>query len=203
MDGYVLGILWSIGSYQEEDNRKYFFLRHKDKYFLDVAQQELGAVSNLHQVLHKGRPQYRLKITGFDIEGLKKLGWQPRWEGQRSYLNKTEHRDFIRAYIEMHSSIDILIIRDSGRNREQKQPRLRIYGNRHFLEHLTEVITSVTGAGIKKVQRAAKSEVSGILYYSSLRELADLAGYLYEPVIRHFYREHYEEFMNVLRAFER
>ena len=67
-------------------------------------------------------------------------GWQPRISEQRNYPNVLEHREFIRAYFELHSGLDTITIRQ--RNKERKSPRLRIYGNRHFLDALTEVLGS-------------------------------------------------------------
>jgi len=203
VDNYILGILWAIGRYVKDGGTKYFFLRHHDRYFLDVAKRDLRIPANTHTVTNRGKLQYRLKMHGFNIYDLERLGWQPRWSEQRDYPSIPEHRDFIRAYIEMHSSPDTFTIRKKGRS-PYKQPRLRIYGNKYFLEELTEIISSETGAGVKKVQKATnKSEVSGVLYYTSLPELQGIAEYLYRPVVRHFHRGYYEKLKEMLRRFER
>lgn len=203
MDNYVLGILWAIGRYSEDTGERYFFLRHKDRYFLDVVRQELGVTANLHQVTHKGRPQYRLKISGFDVSSLESIGWQPPREGRRRYPKIAEHHDFIRAYIEVHGRIDTLTIRDRRRNRAQKQPRLRIYGNKAFLNELTEVLAAEVGIGVKKVQKATNlSETSGILYYTSRAELQSIIDYLYQPGTRLLNRDWYNNFQEVIRQFK-
>lgn len=199
MDGYILGILWALGRYSEDSGARYFFLRHKDRFFLDAVRHALNVPANIHTVTHKGKPQYRLKISGFDFTALEALGWQPRWEAQRTYPRIVEHRDFIRAYLELHSGIDTLTIRKQNRP-PHRQPRLRIYGNKAFLEELTGVLAAEVGTGIKKVQKSTnESEVSGILYYTSLGELRDIIMYLYQPETRIFNREYYDSFQDILR----
>lgn len=203
MDGYVLGILWAIGTFTEEEGTRYILLRHKERYFLDEVKKELDVTAAIHTVTEKGKTQYRLKVHGYDTpREMERLGWQPRWSEQRGYPNITEHRDFIRAYIEIHSRMDVLTIRKRDRP-PQKQPRLRIYGNRSFLEGLTQVLASEAGIGVKKVQKATeKSVVSGILYYTSAEELRRLMGYLYESGVKYFYREAYEQFREVMGLFD-
>jgi hypothetical protein len=201
MHPYILGIFWALGRYVDETespNHQYFFLRHNQEHFLQVVRQELKLQANVHIVTHHEKPEYRLKISGVDVTELVKLGWSPRWAEQRDYPRIAEHRDFIRAYTEIHSSLDIIVIRE--RNRARTQPRLRIYGNRHFLEQLTEVLFFEVGSGVKKVQKATnQSEPSGILYYQSRLELERLLEYLYSPSTQYFSRDYYERFREILR----
>jgi len=85
------------------------------------------------------------------------------------------------------------------RNKERVSPRLRIYGNRYFLEVLTEVLSSQVEISPKRIQKATKqSESSGILYYQSCRELEKLLVYMYPSGIQYFHREYYEHFMSSL-----
>lgn len=200
-NSYVLGILWVIGRYSD-DNGRYFFLRHKDWYYLDIVRQELNVTAKIHQVMHKGKPQYRLKASGFEITVLQRLGWQPRWDVQRVYPKITEHRDLLRAYLEIHSRVDTLTITKRD-GRKQKQPRLRVYGNRAFLEEMSEVIAAETGAGVKKVQKATnRSGVSGILYYTSRVELQSIFNYLYQPGTKLFNRDRYNDFQEIINQFK-
>ncbi|MDR3585516.1 MAG: hypothetical protein P4L59_09345 [Desulfosporosinus sp.] len=43
-------------------------------------------------------------------------GWQPRISEQRNYPDIPDHIDFIRAYFELHSTLDTITIRK--RNKE-------------------------------------------------------------------------------------
>jgi len=192
MDLYVLGILWSIGS-PIEDRYPYFYLRHHDRYFLDVVREALNISTNVFEGESTTGPQYKLKMFNFDLNLLALYGWQPRISEQRIYPNVLEHRDFIRSYFELHSALDTLTIRK--RNKERKSPRLRIYGNRHFLYKLTEMLSSQVEITPKRVQIATKLSVSsGILYYQSRGELEKLLVYLYPSDLPYFHREYYEHF---------
>lgn len=196
MDLYVLGILWSIGS-PIEDRYPYFMLRHHDRYFLDVVHEALNIPTSVFEGESRTGPQYKLKLYNFDLNQLTQYGWQPRLSEQRNYPNIPEHSYFIRAYFELHSALDTITIRQH--NKERTSPRLRIYGNRHFLEQLTEVLSTQVEISPKRVQKTTKlSEISGILYYQSRRELEKLLAYLYPPVNQYFHREYYEHFRSSL-----
>ena len=128
---------------------------------------------------------------------LTQYGWQPRISEQRNYPNITEHVDFIRAYIELHSTLDTITIRQ--RDKERKSPRLRIYGNRHFLDDLTKMLSSQVEITPKRVQMATRlSDSSGILYYQSRRELEKLLAYLYAPDLPYFHKEYYNHYRSML-----
>ena len=196
MDLYVLGILWSIGS-PIEDRYPYFMLRHNDRYFLDVVREALNASTSVFVGESLTRIQYKLKLFNFDLNLLTQYGWQPRISEQRRFPDITEHVDFIRAYIELHGTLDTITIRQC--NKERKSPRLRIYGNRHFLGKLTEILSEQVEITPKRVQKATGlSESSGILYYQSRRELEKMLDYLYPSDIRYFHREYYEHFRSSL-----
>lgn len=196
-DNYILGILWSIGRMAEDEGKRYFFLRHQDRYFLDAAKQALGVEVNIYTVTHKGKPQYCLKISGFDMTPLEALGWRARNAEQRSYPRIHEHRDFIRAYCEIHSGVDTMTIRD------RQSPRLRIYGNRAFLEQLAEALAAEAGVGVMKVQKATeKSLVSGILYYQGTANLEVIFSYLYRSPVEKLHGGYYESFLEILKQFK-
>ena len=106
--------------------------------------------------------------------------------------------------MEIHSKVDTITIRGSKRECIRRQPRLRIYGNLAFLDDLTELLASEIGTGIKKPQRSTReSEVSGTLYYQSPAELRTILDYLYEPPVDFMDREYYDQFIDVLRQFEK
>ena len=147
-----------------EDRYPYFMLRHHDRYFLDVVHEVLNISTSIFVGESLTRQQYKLKIFNFDLSQLTQYGWQPRLSEQRNYPNITEHANYIRAYFEMHSALDTITIRK--RSKERKSPRLRIYGNRQFLEELTEVLSLQVEISPKRVQKTTNlSELSGILYY--------------------------------------
>ena len=113
MDLYVLGILWSIGS-PIEDRYPYFMIRHHDRYFLDVVRNALNISTSVFVGESLTASQYKLKLFNFDLNQLTQYDWQPRLSEQRYYPNIREHVDFIRAYIELHSSADTLTRKDES-----------------------------------------------------------------------------------------
>lgn len=204
MNTYILGIFWALGRYVDEfqsPGYPHFFIRHNRRHFMDVVRRDLNLSSNIHTVIHRGKPQYRLKVTGMDFATLERLGWQPRNDVTRGYPRINEHRDFIRAYVEIHSSIDIVTIKKRGRL-PYRQPRLRIYGNMQFLTELTEVLATEIGINVMKVQQSTRaSEVSGTLYYQSRKDLKAILDYLYRPPLEYFDREHYDRYREVMGLF--
>lgn len=150
MDLYVLGILWSIGS-PIEDRYPYFMLRHHDRYFLDVVRKTLKISPSVIEGEARPGPQYKLKIYNFDLSQLTQYSWQHRLSVKRNYPHISEHANFIRAYIELHSALDTITIRK--RSKERTSPRLRIYGNRYFLAELTKVLSSQVEISTKRVQK--------------------------------------------------
>ncbi|MDR3587945.1 MAG: hypothetical protein P4L59_21930 [Desulfosporosinus sp.] len=198
IDLYVLGILWSIGS-PTEDRYPYFYLRHRDRYFFDVVREALNLNIPTSVFVRESltRLQYKLKVYNFDISKLTQYGWQPRLSEQRNYPNITEHVDFIRAYFELHSALDTTTIRKLSK--ERTSPRLRIYGNQHFLGRLTEILSEQVKITPKCVQMATRlSESSGILYYQSRLELEKLLAYLYPPDLPYFHKEYYNHYRSML-----
>jgi len=203
---YVLGILWALGRHvdRSESPQEYFFLRGSRRP-LEVVRRELGLRAAVYTVTQEGRTQHCLKIRRPDVlDTLARMGWRPRWSEAREYprLAGADHRDFIRAYVEIHGRADAKTIRKRGRP-PYTHPRLRVYGNRHFLGGLADVLAAEAGIGVKAVQKAGNSVVSGILYFQSRSELTAILDYLYPPGIELFDREWYEAFRDVLRRFEK
>ena len=97
-------------------------IRHHDRYFLDVVREALNISTNVFVGEARTGSQYKLKIFNFDLNQLIQYGWQPRLNEQRSYPNILKHVDFIRAYLELHSTLDTLTIRN--RCKERTSPRL-------------------------------------------------------------------------------
>ena len=170
-------------------------LRHHDRYFLDVVREILSITASVFVGESRTGPQYKLKIFNFDMDQLTQYGCQPRFSAQRNYPNIQEHVNFIRAYL--HSSVDTITIRK--RNKERASSRLRIYGNRYFLDELTEVLSSQVEISPKRVQKTTKqSESSGVLYYQSRRDLEKIFDYLYPSGIQYFHQGYYEHFKTMV-----
>jgi len=201
LNDYVLGIMWALGSYVEHQTTntisRYFQIRHCRPYFLKVVEQELCLQNKTRIVQHNGKPQFRLNINGLGLEYLNWLGWQERKATERNYpALSIDHRDFILAYLEIHSKLDTVIVL-----KRYERPRLRIYGNMLFLNELTNVLSNEVPTGVKKPQQCKNREsgISGTLFYQSLGELHALFKYFYSRPLKHFDREYYKKFSDLLR----
>ncbi|MEG0729645.1 MAG: hypothetical protein RR420_08485 [Anaerovoracaceae bacterium] len=52
MNGYLLGILWGLGTYQEEGT--IFLVRHKDKFFPEFVREELREAKGIRSEIERG-----------------------------------------------------------------------------------------------------------------------------------------------------
>lgn len=170
---YALGVLWGISSPNRTD--KGFWVRHKDRWCLEFLQEYLKLTINIQESKYRETTQYRLKITrSADVATIENLldkhGWQPRNSPVRPYPSgAVNDRAFVRAWVELHSSIDIVQSR-----KKHLTPRLRIYGNWLLLEEINKVITAGTGVPLRKPQNASNNTTKILCYVgSSCKSVAD------------------------------
>lgn len=180
LGAYILGILWGIGSRNEEG----YLIRHRNSWFLECAKNYLQIPNACFMLDARTGKQTVLKIRrALYVDRIDQLllthGWQPRNAFERPYpRDNINDRGFIRAWVELHSSIDIAHI---GRKRNPT-PRLRVYGNEHMMRDMNLVISAATGLKPRTLQKTA-NEITKALYYhgSSVRVVYD---WLYsEPVL--------------------
>lgn len=109
IDSYILGVLWGILSLTSEG----FWLCHKDLWYITVIKEHLDIFANSHISSSDTGSQYRLKITREkDVSKIKDIlyayNWAPRKAAIRPYPHGVKHdRDFIRAWVELHSHADM------------------------------------------------------------------------------------------------
>lgn len=168
ISNYQLGIIWSIGTYLSDENKMVF--RHKDRYFL--KQLKNLTHNNIYLQSTPNKNYYVLKIPGFDLDYLKDLGWTYRNTNIRYMPTLDDHKDFLRAYIELHSSLDY-----SKRGTNIKRLRLRIYGNKILIEELNRIISDLCNVKIKTPQIIHNDKTS-ILYYQNFREIDNILSYI-------------------------
>jgi len=170
LTGRILGILWALG----RDDGERFLLTYRDKAPLEEVTKTLGINNKVSKSRSRTGEQYRLRVSGDARDYLKKelarLGWRKRWSEERPYPeNFEQHRDFILAYIELHSSLD--------RNSHGK-PRLRIYGNKLLMQGMNEVLPKIFDVHGKTPQKVTAKTYA--LYFQSPEEveylMAELRG---------------------------
>jgi hypothetical protein len=187
MDNYTLGIVWSIGSYQE--NR--FVFRHRDKYYLERINQYCNNTI-YQQAGRTGKPQYVLKTGFFSLSDFE--GWTERNSEQRNVPLLDDYKDFLRAYFEIHSCLDYCTAyKNYGRKNQQKyyRLRLRIYGNYVLIESLNRILNQECKVGSKKVQYInINGGKTAYLQYASYDEILTIYNWLIgDPCNKDFWQD--------------
>jgi hypothetical protein len=169
LTNYQLGIIWGFGSYTVTD----MTFRHKDRYFIEQIQRLTD--SQIQYQVDAGKPQYKLKTALFDIAQLEQLGWSHRNAEQRDIPTLDDYRDFLRAYIELHSSLDYCTSYTKSRQKYYRL-RLRIYGNKILIQSINNVLRE-HGCQLKAIQRTV-NDTTVYIAYTALDEIKAIYNYI-------------------------
>ena len=123
LTNYELGIFWGIGSFLEEDNIVTF--RDRRKHFIEVMERITDS-KPYQNILAKRKPQYVLKSSMFDIDSFIDNGWSKRNAVTRDVPPLDDYRDFLRAYIELHSGLSYSLRYSGNKKRKWKSLLLQI-----------------------------------------------------------------------------
>lgn len=174
IDNYTLGIIWGIGSYQEDR----FVFRHKAKHFLEQIQKYCNN-ETYSQVGTSGKTQLVLKTSAFSTGDFP--GWTERNSDQRDVPVLDDYKDFLRAYFELHSCLDYCTAYYYyGRKvpEKYKKLRLRVYGNRVLIESINNILAQECRVKIKSVQDVKLNNKTSYLQYTALGEIPDIYNWL-------------------------
>jgi len=187
---YILGILWGTMSVAEEN---IYWVRHRDLWFIEIIRDCLKISSEGHKSYSSTGDQFRLKISRqSDIDTITQMltpqGWTMRQAQERPYpSNSLNDKGFIRAWVELHNSVDIRQAKHRNGN-YYPQKRLRIYGNWLLLEEINNILSSVAGLQLRTLQKTT-NEITKGLYYQG-KNVLPVVNWLYDkaeiwnPVIR-------------------
>ncbi|MBK5244269.1 MAG: hypothetical protein JJE18_04460 [Eubacteriaceae bacterium] len=174
IDRYDLGIIWAIGSHVEESR---FVFRHKDIFFLERLKPYFkNNIYEQKRIKGKDGIQFVLKTSAVDVESLRKLGWTERNSDARNLPVLPEYKDFLRAFIEIHSTLDYST-RYKRSGSTYKALRLRIYGNSQIIDGINNLLAVNVGIGVKTPQLLRNGKTS-ILYYQATSEINAVYDYL-------------------------
>lgn len=170
--GYYLGIIFSIGSISEDR----LIFRHKYKYFLEQIQKICG--NNIYRQTDKNKIQYVLKTRYFNIDKLKSIGWTARNSDIRFIPKLLDYKDFLRAYIELHSGLGYSIrYKDRQKRIKYKALRLRIYGNEGIINSINNILNIKARVSIKSPQKTSNKKTFYIAY-TSLDDIQAIFDYI-------------------------
>jgi len=169
---YHLGIFWSIGSYSDET--KQFIFVHRERYFLE--QIELYFDSRIYAQEARTAIQYVLKTALLNVDALKKIGWTERNAEQRNVPLLNNYRNFLRAYFELHSSLDYCTSYNRKREKYYRL-RLRVYGNEKLIISINNILHMNVETGLKALQ-LTKNNKTAIITYASYKEIQSIYNWL-------------------------
>lgn len=169
MNNYDIGIFWCIGSFAE--NRLSF--RHKNKFYIERMQEYFP--SKIYQQIHHntGENQYVLKTQDFKEYEYLKVAYN---SNSKPLPKLKEYSDFLRAYIEIHSTLDYLK-RINRNGHIWYKLRLRIFGNMDAIDDINNILHENLKVGIKTPQKTANNTTK-ILYYQSYDEIKAIFEYI-------------------------
>jgi len=170
---YDLGIIWSIGSYSEET--KQFIIRHKDRNFLDSIMKNFE--STIYSQKSRTGIQYILKTALLNVDALKKIGWTERNAEQRNVPILDDYRDFLRAYFELHSSLDYCTSYTRKKKEKYYKLRLRIYGNEILITSINDILSSFAHVSKKSIQNTHNRKTTYIAF-ASYNEIQSIYNWL-------------------------
>lgn len=167
MTDYSWGIAYGTGYITMENESNYLFVRNLDPYYSKTIESEVPykAYPSWYNIDRDGRPQWCIKAKG--ISKLPNL----------SEIYNVQ--DFIRAYMELHSVLDLMNVKTRKGNKVKKL-RLRIYGN----EEIISWINCNLPARKKKIQHIRYKVDSNYIgetcciYYQSCSEISDILDWI-------------------------
>ena len=172
---YDKGIFWGIGSFT--DGRIVF--RHKDPYFIE--RMKLYTDNRIYQQESKDKEQNVLKTSDFDCLSFTENGWTARNANERNVPLLVNYKDFIRSYVELHSSLEYSRrYKDHNKTKRYKALKLIIYGNYIMMESFNKILHEEVGVNRKTVRIVSKNNKTASLNFTSLDEIQCIYNYLYD-----------------------
>lgn len=167
MNDYCNGIVYATGYFANENNKKYLVVRNLDKWYIENIAKETGytAYESTHNFERDGRNQWVVKCRN--------ISELPALTDIKNLF------DFCRAYIEIHSILDLANAKDRKGN-PIKRLRLRIYGNEEILSFLNQNLPAVEKK-IQHIKNSIDDKYIGqtyALYYQSKTEILEILKWI-------------------------
>ncbi len=168
MTDYCNGIIYGTGYVVRENGKTYLCVRNLDPYYSKIIEHEVPYKSyeSKHNIRRDNKTQWCIKLRNI---------CEPTPLSEIHYP-----QEFIRAYMELHATIDPMSMKDRKGNKI-KRLRLRIYGN----EEIISWINTNLPAKEKKIQyirNVIEENYLGetcCIYFQSRREILDILDWIY------------------------
>lgn len=167
MTDYSLGIAYGTGYIAKENGKKFLFVRNLDPYYSKTIESEVPCKSypSRHNIDRDGKLQWCIKVRS--ISKLPK------------FSEIYNIHDFIRAYMELHSIIDLMNAKDRKGNKIKKL-RLRIYGNEEIITWIN-VNLPANKKKIQHIKNIVDTDYIGetcCIYYQSKQEILSIINWI-------------------------
>lgn len=174
LSNYQLGIFWGIGSYIKKEDVVTF--KDRRRHFVE-SMESITQNTMYEQLTSKGNIQYVLKSYAFDIDSFKENCWSERQAEIRDVPVLDDYKDFLRSYIELHSSLDYSLRYSRNKKTKWKSLRLTIYGNWKLIDSINNILSSNVGVTLKTPQKAS-NKITKKLHFTSLKEIESIFNWL-------------------------
>lgn len=167
MTDYSIGIAYGTGYIAKENDTRFLFVRNLDPYYLKIIEREVPykAYESRHNLSRDGKTQWCIKVRNIrELPTLTKINYP---------------QDFIRAYMELHSIIDLMNAKDRKGNKIKKL-RLRIYGNEEIITWIN-VNLPANKKKIQHIKNIVDTDYIGetcCIYYQSKQEILSIINWI-------------------------
>lgn len=164
---YCWGIAYATGYIAKDGGKTFLCVRNIDGWYPKCIENiSLNKAYMLrYNIERDNAPQWAIKAR--NISELPKLS------------EITSPSDFLRAYIEIHGTLD-LSTRRSRSGEKHKAPRLRIFGQENILDYIQAYVPAAPKSIQNIVQRVDDKYIGKtcVLYYQSRKEIADILEWI-------------------------
>jgi hypothetical protein len=178
---YILGILFSVGSYSKSEER--FVFCHRDIYYLNQLKNipDMINQSIYKQLTSKSKTQFVLKSPCHSnlFSFLQQYNWK-EYNSDNKYYPKIPNQynsDFLRSYFEIHSSLGYGMAYNKQTKQKYYKLRLRIYGNKTFVSDINSILSRELDITLKTLQ-ISENKKTAVLSYQSYDEIKLIYNYI-------------------------
>ena len=171
MINYDLGIVWSIGSW--EQNKRFTFTSNSEYH---IQRMQILFKNAIYSQQGNTGIQYRLRTSQLDIRDMLNIGYTKRNSSERDLPILEDYKDFLRAYMELHATFSWQTTYKTKSQEKYYRLRMRIFGNQVLLDSINRVFIEKELCQRKSFQKVTKN--SGYLQFTAVKEIDNIIMWL-------------------------